>query len=203
MADTQGGEQASVSIRRATPADALGIARVHVRSWREAYGHVFSPFLLGRLSVESRAERWRRMIIAGAEVWVAELVAQPVESAAHAVRAAPAKASALKAAPTAKAAPGAVSRIVGWASAGPARDEDGPVQRELHGIYVLRDHHGTGAAQRLLDAALGNSPAFLWVLVDNPRARAFYRRNGFVPDGTTKVDTFGGEPAAELRMVRR
>jgi GNAT superfamily N-acetyltransferase len=166
-------EQASVSIRKATTADALGIARVHVRSWRESYGHVFSAFLLDGLNVQARAERWRRIIASGLTVWVAEAQTPRGE------------------------------RIVGWASAGPARDPNGPAPHELQGIYVLRDHYGTGAGQQLLDAALGDSPAYLWVLADNPRAQAFYRRNGFVPDGTTKVDTFGGEPASEVRMVRR
>ena len=27
----------------------------------------------------------------------------------------------------------------------------------------------------------------LWVAQDNPRAQAFYRRNGFIPNGTRKV----------------
>lgn len=165
-------EQASLRIRRATAEDALGIARVHVRSWRESYGHVFSAFLLDGLNVQARAERWRRILTAGAEVWVAEVRARTGE------------------------------RIVGWASAGASRDTDGPAPLELNGIYVLRDHYGTGAGQQLLDAALGDAPAYLWVLADNPRAQAFYRRNGFLPDGTTKVDTFGGEPANEVRMVR-
>jgi hypothetical protein len=33
----------------------------------------------------------------------------------------------------------------------------------------------------LLDAAVGSAPAFLWVAVDNPRAHAFYARNGPEP----------------------
>ena len=36
----------------------------------------------------------------------------------------------------------------------------------------------------------------------NPRARAFYRRNGFAADGTRKVGSFLGEDLAEIRMVR-
>ncbi len=159
---------AAFDIRRARQRDALGIARVHVRAWRESYGHVFSAFLLDGLRVDARAERWRRTIEGGVEVWVAE----------------------------------ADGRVIGWASAGGGRDASLPTPRELQGIYVLREQYGSGAAQRLLDAALGDSAAFLWVLADNPRAQAFYRRNGFAPDGTTKVATFGGEAALELRMVR-
>jgi GNAT superfamily N-acetyltransferase len=161
-------QTASLRIRRATTADARGIARVHVRAWRESYTHVFSSYLLEGLSVSGRADRWTRILARGTEVWVAETD----------------------------------GRIVGWASAGQSREPDAPVPLELQGIYVLRDHYGTGAGQRLLDAALGDSPAFLWVLGDNPRAQAFYRRNGFTPDGTSKVGVFGGEPAHEVRMVR-
>ena len=43
-------------------------------------------------------------------------------------------------------------------------------------------------AQRLYDEAVGGRDAYLWVLRDNARARAFYARNGFVPDGAAKID---------------
>jgi hypothetical protein len=56
--------------------------------------------------------------------------------------------------------------------------------------------------QRLLDAVIGDRAAFLWVFRDNPRARAFYRRNGFVADGAEQVEDFFGGPV-EIRMVRR
>jgi hypothetical protein len=38
----------------------------------------------------------------------------------------------------------------------------------------------------------------LWVADPNPRAQAFYRKHGFVADGTAQVD--GG--VREIRMVR-
>ena len=157
-----------LTVRRASAADARGIARVHVKAWREAYAGVFSPYLLENLDVTTRTSRWERIIASGTDVWVAE----------------------------------SGGRIVGWASASEAREADGPAPLELRGIYVLREHYGTGAGQRVLDASLGDSAAYLWVLADNPRAQAFYRRNGFVLDGTAKVETFGGEPAHEVRMVR-
>lgn len=43
--------------------------------------------------------------------------------------------------------------------------------------------HGSGLGQALLDTAIGTEPAYLWIMAGNPRAEAFYRRNGFVPDG--------------------
>ncbi len=38
----------------------------------------------------------------------------------------------------------------------------------------------------------------LWVADPNPRAQAFYRKHGFVADGTTQVE----DGVREIRMVR-
>ncbi|MFC8599798.1 GNAT family N-acetyltransferase [Isoptericola sp. NPDC057191] len=73
--------------------------------------------------------------------------------------------------------------------------------RELWLLYVLAAHHGTGAGQALLDTALPpGTPAQLWVAEANPRARRFYERNGFLPDGARFVDE--GLHLAEVRHVR-
>jgi GNAT superfamily N-acetyltransferase len=71
----------------------------------------------------------------------------------------------------------------------------------LAAIYVRRPHLGTGLGQRLLDAVLGaDEAATLHVFRDNARARRFYARNGFVPDGTEQEEPhFGG---IEIGMVR-
>jgi ribosomal protein S18 acetylase RimI-like enzyme len=92
--------------------------------------------------------------------------------------------------------------ILGWASAGASCDENPPRNRELQGIYVLASSYGSGAGQALLDAALGNVPAFLWVAEDNPRARAFYARNGFAPDGAEETHPLAGTPVKAVRLVR-
>ena len=92
--------------------------------------------------------------------------------------------------------------IVGWASAGAGRDDDSPRPRELDGIYVLASEYGSGAGQLLLDAAVGSGGAYLWIAEENPRAFAFYRRNGFVPDGATSAHELAGTAVRILRMVR-
>jgi len=92
--------------------------------------------------------------------------------------------------------------IVGWATSSVAHAPDEPRDLELEGIYIRASHYGAGVGQRLLDAAIGASPAFLWVAVDNPRAQAFYRRNGFSPDGVTATHPLGGTPVAVERLVR-
>jgi GNAT superfamily N-acetyltransferase len=93
-------------------------------------------------------------------------------------------------------------RVIGFAGAGPSRDTDPVPERELHSIYVLASHYGSSAGQRLLEAILGNSPATVWVADDNPRARAFYARNGFVPDGASKTGPLAGTDVLAVRLVR-
>jgi hypothetical protein len=55
-------------------------------------------------------------------------------------------------------------------------------------------------AAAMLDSAIGDAPAHLWVFGENGRARAFYAKQGFEPDGARKVDDDTG--VWELRLVR-
>lgn len=92
--------------------------------------------------------------------------------------------------------------LVGFADAGPGRDDDGPAALELYSLYTLRRTHGSGLGTALLDAAIGKSPAYLWVLEDNPRALAFYLKHGFRPDGKRGLLPPEWEELPEVRMVR-
>ena len=92
--------------------------------------------------------------------------------------------------------------LMGIVNSGPARDEDAPAGLELYMIYTLARTHGSGAGQALLDAAVGDAAAFLWVLQDNPRAQAFYARNGFVMDGSRNLLPPSWHELPEVRMVR-
>ncbi len=90
---------------------------------------------------------------------------------------------------------------VGFVFFGPGRDEDRPVERQLHALNVHPDHHGSGVARRLLEEGLGDGPAYLWVAEGNARAVRFYERHGFALDGARARDQHDG--VTELRMVRR
>ncbi len=92
--------------------------------------------------------------------------------------------------------------VIGWASAGPGRAAAPPRPLELEGIYVLASWYGSGAGQVLLDTLLGTEPACLSVASDNPRSHAFYRRNGFRPDGVTEVYPMLGVEVDVVRLVR-
>ncbi|MCM3660561.1 GNAT family N-acetyltransferase [Georgenia satyanarayanai] len=71
----------------------------------------------------------------------------------------------------------------------------------LSGLYVLARWHGQGLGQALLEHAIGDAPAYLWVAEGNERAQRFYERNGFVLTDERRVEErFGG--IADLRMVR-
>jgi ribosomal protein S18 acetylase RimI-like enzyme len=88
--------------------------------------------------------------------------------------------------------------VVGMAAFGPARDdEDGVV--ELYALYVDPAAWRKGVGTSLLTACEGVT--VLWVLADNERARAFYRRHGFAADGGSKLLDLDG-PVTEIRMRR-
>jgi GNAT superfamily N-acetyltransferase len=91
--------------------------------------------------------------------------------------------------------------VVGFLSVGPGRDEDLPAQTtELYALYVDPAHWGTEVADLLMTRA-GQSFA-LWVLADNPRARRFYARHGWQPDGASKQESMAGVELAAVRYRR-
>lgn len=92
--------------------------------------------------------------------------------------------------------------VVGWVTASERDPADHPRGRELNGIYSLARVHGSGVGQQLLEAALGERPAFLWSAADNPRAAAFYRRNGFALDGERMTYSLLDTPVDIVRWVR-
>jgi GNAT superfamily N-acetyltransferase len=70
----------------------------------------------------------------------------------------------------------------------------------LHGFYVVPGEWGTGLAPRLHDAAVehlrsrGCDEARLWVLEANARARRFYERHGWRPNGDTRIVPYPPHP---------
>jgi ribosomal protein S18 acetylase RimI-like enzyme len=61
-----------MELRRATPEDAAAIAAIQVAGWRETYPGILPEEYLAALSVERRAEAWRKMLADGASVQIAE-----------------------------------------------------------------------------------------------------------------------------------
>jgi GNAT superfamily N-acetyltransferase len=160
------------TVRIPVPDDAGAMARVHVDTWRETYRGLMPDDLLDDPElVDRRSRMWTNVI---------------TEADPHKYACAVAESD---------------GRIVGIAMAGPPEADGGAEDRHLYILYAYRAMHGTGAGQDLLDAVVDPSATTaLWVADPNPRARAFYVKNGFVADGTVKTDDYDG--VREVRMVR-
>jgi len=161
------------SVRPARAGDVEPLLRVKAQSWREAYGALLPADVLDRAEAGVPDEAPR---------WV------PLIDAGHRLA----------------VAEDSGGRIVGMALEGPLRPEaPGLPARELKALYVLERFHGAGVGAALLEAVLQEGPAVLHVLTENPRARAFYRRHGFVDEGPPQP--LGGDWRGlhEQRMVRR
>lgn len=101
----------------------------------------------------------------------------------------------------------ASQRLIGFASVGPARDEDSDDgDLELYSMYLDPESWGRGVARELMrtiDTEVTTAvPLSLWVLADNKRARHFYQRFGFSHDGVERIDEYAGTPLTAVRYVR-
>ncbi len=88
--------------------------------------------------------------------------------------------------------------IVAWASGGPGRDDDAPVDRELEGIYSPARVHGSGVGQLLLDAVIADSPLTCGSSTAMPvprRSTAATVSVGMVRNANTPWRAFPGRPS--------
>lgn len=163
-----------LSIRSPNASDASRIADLHVSTWREAYAHLLTEDFFTDEYIRARHEMWTGILTSPREEWTIRVAEFDDE-------------------------------LVGFGFSGPSVVPDGdpppPRDTQLYMIYVAAAHYGTGAGQALFDAVLADVPAVLWVAKDNPRAVAFYIRNGFVFDGSEQIDP-GAPRIIDARMVR-
>jgi GNAT superfamily N-acetyltransferase len=95
-------------------------------------------------------------------------------------------------------------QVVGFVSYGASLDDD--TSGRAGQIYPPAV--GTGAGAALMNhavaelAARGFPEAVLWVLDTNPRARSFYERGGWRPDGAARDEALGGGLLHEVRYRR-
>lgn len=159
--------------RQATTDDLDGIVETFLGCWRVSYAVVLPRQLTEAMTDERAVELWMRVLgeVAGADVIVAE---SPAEL-------------------------GTV--ILGVARLAVGAGGEGSVPS----LYVSPRAQGRGVGSGLLAAAAdallaaGSITAHLWVFRDNAPARAFYRHNGWYPDGRTRVQPEFGEP--EIRLT--
>jgi GNAT superfamily N-acetyltransferase len=194
-----------VVIRAGSAAHAAQIAAVQRETWFAAYEGLIAPEVIDRVTVPDdgarvrqtfRTRPWQRMLVA-----VDPGPADPGAGNPGAGN------------------PGA-GGIVGYASFGPetdvlnapwphplSADGEGGRVAELYALYVRPAWWSTGTGHALMEKVLARSRATgyrsitLWVLRENQRARRFYQRAGFAPDGATNVLTgLGG--VIEIRYRR-
>jgi ribosomal protein S18 acetylase RimI-like enzyme len=84
--------------------------------------------------------------------------------------------------------------VVGFCQFGPAEGENSNRTGHVHRLYVLPAQQRSGVGRSLLSASVerlrqtGVHAETLWMLESDRRARAFYERMGWKPDGARTAD---------------
>jgi GNAT superfamily N-acetyltransferase len=148
----------------ARPADAAALSALHIETWAEAYrDRVPEAFYRERLAAH-RARDWAEVLRDQAALGGGVLLARCAED------------------------------VCGLCQYGPTDDEDHDPRRvgHVHRLYVHPRHQRAGVGRSLLSEATqrlrerGMSVATLWALKADERARAFYERLGWQPDGAER-----------------
>ncbi len=159
-----------IEVRDAVIDDADAIATAHIDGWRMGYrGVVPDEYLDAEEFATHRRDRWR------AWNWQSITDSRLFVVTHH-------------------------ERVVGFGHAGPeeltgahtadnAVDAAAPRRGEIYGFYLHPSAWGSGSAGALMSRCEeflrdeGFTSAVLWVLRDNPRARAFYEKAGWHSTG--------------------
>jgi GNAT superfamily N-acetyltransferase len=192
-----------ISIRVGSAADAHAIAKVRRDSWHAAYEGIIPTPTIDRATAFGTAAAdpppYRRTVVAEAGehpavVGYASFGPERTVPTAFVSPLSPGAANHGAANPGAPGGPLTADGLAGLVG-------------ELYAMYVAPAWWSTGTGRALMGHVLtalgadGYPRAVLWVLADNARARRFYERAGFTPDGGTNVITgLGG--VLELRYAR-
>jgi ribosomal protein S18 acetylase RimI-like enzyme len=167
-----------VELRGGVPGDAAAVADVHVRSWKAAFPGLVPQGYLDALRPEDRFDQWHGAL--SSSPWPVVLVGHEE------------------------------GRIVGFVSVAPSADTDADpgAVGEVQMLYVDPAAQGCGNGALLLEAGVtrlaeaGFARAGLWVLHSNTRARRFYERHGWAPDGVAKEHDWLAFVATDVRYTR-
>jgi GNAT superfamily N-acetyltransferase len=152
----------AIRVRRARRGDEPAVAELHVRCWKEAYRGLWPDDFVAALDPREHAPDYE--FESTEEGALETLLAVEDET------------------------------IAGFVTFGVSRDEDAPGLGEVAALYVDPDRHRAGIGSHLMADArrnlreCGHESALLWVLDGNARAREFYEREGWVPDGSTRTE---------------
>lgn len=146
-----------MKIRKAEIADAEGIARVHVDSWRTTYKGIMPDEYLANLSYEKRGRMWKNILSAETNETFSNFIMYVAENEDK--------------------------EIIGFVSGGEKVKDDHGYKGELSGIYLLKEYQKQGIGRKLLSIfaenlyASGVESVNLWVLSQN-NSRLFYEKMG-------------------------
>lgn len=158
-----------------TLADVPALARLHVRGWEVAYGHLIQgEQWFGESAIQRRLEHWTHWLTPGTSA---------ADEGVHRI------------------GRDGTGAPVGLAASWPPRDPQPVRPRELSLLYLDPEWFGSGLARALTEATIGAGPASLWVAEDNPRARRFYEKLGFTADGARRTEEHLAN-LTDIRMVR-
>jgi GNAT superfamily N-acetyltransferase len=176
----------NTTVRPARPEDSEALGRVHIAAWQAAYRGLMPDDFLDALDPEARAKRWRVALVEGPGD--GRYQAEGFEALTLVIE--------------------CDGQVAGISVVGPPRRREPAGVGELWMINLEPAVWGRGLGTQLLAAAAGQLrhagyvEGVLWVLTGNHRARRFYEREGWKPDGTEVTDDARGFPLTELRYRR-
>jgi GNAT superfamily N-acetyltransferase len=163
----------ALTLRPAEPDDVPAVGQLHHRSRRSAYRNIVPDSALTAVPADAIARWWT-------ERWSYERHTHLLTVAEY------------------------DGALAGFSYVGP--DEDGdPATGELYALHVDDRYHRRGIGTALIHDALttirngGYLRAALWVIAANQRARRFYERGGWQPDGRQREGWIGPVPTPQLR----
>lgn len=163
-------------LRPAEPADALAVARVHVRSWQTAYRNLLPNDYLDQLRPEDRAQKYTFGNLDPRHPYT---VVATESGVIHGF---------------ATTAPARDPDVSGFGELYALYVEPDHWGRGI-GVALIE-----ASRARLVD--LGFKSAVLWVLAGNVRAERFYRLDQWTADGHRRSDEVWGIAVNELRYQR-
>lgn len=164
-----------MQIRKAMAEDALGIAKVHIESWKETYEGIISREYLDSLKIEDRLGLWK-----------SSLSQIPQQS-------------------TVFVAVNPDNEVVGFASFGKERTGNFLADGELYAIYILKKYQRGKLGLKLLQEGVGQlleqgyTSMLVWVLEEN-NSRKFYESLQPIKAGM-EVDKIAGKDHVELAYM--
>jgi ribosomal protein S18 acetylase RimI-like enzyme len=162
-------------IRRALPADAVMVARLHVESWKVAYRGIMPDDVIRRTDVAYRTKFWKERVADRA--WPVFLLEE-------------------------RGVPLAFCQMVASTDEDADAARVGQIT-SLHVLPPLRGRgHGRALMDHVLGEfrRRGFDEVTLWVLEENRAARKFYERYGYQLDGGTRHSPSTGVPEVRYRI---